>query len=371
MVSFVACQEKAQKVAPPPDIPVVKVLQKDVPVYKEFVGQVYGKYDIPIRARVSGFLEGIHFSEGSRVKKGQLLYTIDPQPFEAQVAEQMSRLAGARTQLVKAKNDLQRIRPLAEISAVSQSDLDAAQAQYEAAQAEVNAAKASLELARISLSYTRIKSPIRGLIGKTQAKVGEFVGQNPNPVILNTVSRIDTIHVEFFLPERDYLILARAFGVSERSLPKEYKQRKVLQLILSDGSIFPYKGWVNFINRNIDPSSGSMLIQASFPNPERILRPGLFARIKVQMDVLNDAMIIPLRSILEIQNKYYVYVVDQEGVVKQKEVKAGPLQGDMRVISEGLSPDDRIVLEGIQMVRSGMKVNPVEKTFPSHSQKNR
>ncbi len=369
--SFVSCKEKAPKVTPPPDIPVVKVLQKDVPVYKEFVGQIYGKYDIPIRARVSGFLEGIHFTEGSRVKKGQLLYTIDPQPFEAQVAEQMSRLAGARTQLVKAGNDLKRIRPLAEISAVSQSDLDAAEAQYEAAQAEVNAAEASLELARISLSYTRIKSPIRGLIGKTQAKVGEFVGQNPNPVILNTVSRIDTIHVEFFLPEKDYLILARAFGVSERSLPKEYKQSKVLQLILSDGSIFPHMGWVNFINRNIDPSSGSMLIQASFPNPERILRPGLFARIKVQMDVLKDAMLIPLRSILEIQNKYYVYVVDQEGVVHQKEVQAGPLQGDMRVISEGLSPDDRIVLEGIQLVRSGMKVNPVEKTFPSQSQENR
>ena len=369
-VSFVSCKEKARKVIPVPDIPVVKVLQKDVPVYKEFVGQIYGKYDIPIRARVSGFLEGIHFTEGSRVKKGQLLYTIDPQPFEAQVAEQMSRLAGARTQLVKAKNDLQRIRPLAEISAVSKSDLDAAEAQYEAAQAEVDAAKASLELARISLSYTRIKSPIRGLIGKTQAKVGEFVGQNPNPVILNTVSRIDTVHVEFFLPERDYLILAKAYSVNNRKLVEVTEKRKVLQLILSDGSTFPYKGWVNFINRNIDPSSGSMLIQASFPNPQRILRPGLFARIKVRMDVMQDALLVPLRCILEIQNKYYLYVVEKDGTVRQKEVEAGPLQGDMQVITKGLAPEDRVVLEGIQMIRSGMKVNPVEKSFRSQSRKN-
>ncbi len=369
VVGMDACKHKQEEEKTPPEVQVVKVLEKDVPVYKEFVGQIYGKYDIPIRARVSGFLEGMYFIEGKQVKKGQLLYRIDPQPFEAQVAEQMSRLAGAKTGLVKAGSDLRRIEPLAEMNAVSQSDLDGAKARYEAARAEVDAAKASLELAKINLSYTRIKSPISGLIGKTNAKVGEFVGQNPNPVILNTVSQIDTVYVEFFLPETDYLLLARGYKALSDSVKKNISEKETsLQLILSDGSVYPYSGWVNFINRNVDPSSGSMLIQASFPNPDRLLRPGLFARIKVEMEVLHHAVLVPLRSILEVQGKYYVYVVDNDHVVKQKEVEAGPLQGDLQVISKGLNAGDVVVLKGIQMIRSGMKVSPVITTFQSKSQ---
>ncbi len=367
MLAALSCKPRREEAKAPPEIPVVKVMQKDVPVYKEFVGQIYGKYDIPIRARVSGFLEGMYFIEGTRVKKGQLLYHIDPQPFEAQVAEQMSRLAGAKTHLVKAESDLQRIKPLAEMNAVSQSDLDAAQAQYEAAQAEVNAAIASLDLAKVNLNYTRIKSPITGLIGKTNAKVGEFVGQNPNPVILNTVSQIDTVYVEFFLPETDYLTLARRYEQGDTEIYNPSQKQKSLQLILSDGSVFPHKGSVRFINRNVDPSSGSMLIQAAFPNPGRLLRPGQFARVKVEMEVLHDALLVPLRSIIEIQGKYYLYVVDEDHVVKQKEVEAGPLQGDLQVISKGLKPEETVVLEGIQMVRSGMKVSPVIKQFESKS----
>ncbi len=370
VLSISSCQEKQGKVVSLPEIPVVKVVQKNVPVYKEFVGQIYGKYDIPIRARVSGFLEGIYFKEGSRVKKGQLLYLIDPQPFEAQVAEQLSGVAEAKTQLVKARSDLNRIKPLAEINAVSQSDLDAAQAQYEAARAQVNATLASLDLAKINLGYTRIKSPIDGLIGKTMAKVGEFVGQNPNPVILNTVSQIDTVYVEFFLPETDYLTLAKKYLNGREVKADQKRNRNRLQLILSDGSLFNHKGTIRFINRNIDPSSGSMLIQAAFPNPERLLRPGLFARIKVEMEKLDNAILVPLRSIMEIQGRYYLYVVDKDSVVKQKEVKVGPLQGNYQVISEGLNPGDQVVLEGIQMVHSGMKIKPVLKQFQLKEQEN-
>jgi len=204
-----SCKEKQQVEAPPPEIKVVKVIQKDTPIYKEFVGQMYGLKDIPIRARVEGFLEKIYFDEGMRVYKGQLLYSVDPEPFLADVAAEKSKLAEAKTLLVNAENELARYKPLAEINAVSQSDLDAAQASRDAAVAGVDAAKANLKLSEIRLGYAQIYSPIQGVIGKTEAREGEFVGKNPNPVILNTVSRIDTMRVQFFLTEAEYLTLIK------------------------------------------------------------------------------------------------------------------------------------------------------------------
>ena len=204
---FFSCgqKEEQQAQAPPPQVTVVVTQAKDVPIYQEFVGQIYGFKDIAIRARVEGFLEGIHFEEGSRVEKGALLYTLESQPFEADVAAKMSAVAGAKTMLAKAKSDLDRIEPLAKEKAVSESDLDSAVAQHEAYIESVKAAEANLRASKIQLGYTKIYSPISGIIGKTKAKVGDFVGRSPNPVILNTVSRIDTILVEFFITETQYL----------------------------------------------------------------------------------------------------------------------------------------------------------------------
>ncbi len=188
-----------------PEIQVINVIKKDVPLTREFLGQVYGFQDIPIRARVEGYLLGVHFEEGYPVKKGQLLYTIDSQPFETQVASMDSKVAEARTYLVNAENELARYKPLAEINAVSKSDLDAAQASRDAAVSSLDAAQANLRMSQIQLGYTRISSPINGLIGKTEARTGEFVGREPNPVILNVVSDISKIRVEFFLTEAEYL----------------------------------------------------------------------------------------------------------------------------------------------------------------------
>ena len=203
---------KAEPPAPPVlDIPVIEVIQQDVPVPIEVVGTTRGSVDIPIRARVEGFLESMDFEEGREVAKDALLYTIDPRPFEAKVVEAQGRLAEARTMLVKAKSDLARIRPLAEMKAVSQQDLDSAVAEYEAAQGSLQAAGAQLEQAEIELGYTRIHSPIDGRIGISEAKVGEFVGKEPNPVVLNYVSQSDPIRVRFSINERDYLKFARRF----------------------------------------------------------------------------------------------------------------------------------------------------------------
>ena len=369
-----SCGEKKQQAPPMLEIPVVEVIQQDVPIYQDFVGQVYGQFDIPIRARVSGFLNEIHFEEGTWVKKSQLLYVVDPDPLEAKVAGEMSNLAEARTELAKAESDLARIKPLAKINAVSKSDLDAAQAQYDAAASNVEAVKSSVRLANINLSYCWIKSPIKGLIGKTQAKVGEFVGQDPNPVILNTVSTIDTVHVEFYLVESDYLGLARQFIASEKQdidadyIKEENKEGK-LQLILSDGTIFNHRGKVNFVDRQVNPETGSLLIQTSFPNPDELLRPGQYAKVRAKMNEINNALIIPDRCIMELQGTHSVYVVSDSNMVENRQIVTGPRYNDYRVVKSGLKANEKIVIDALQKVGPGMPVIPKITKFESKGNK--
>jgi membrane fusion protein (multidrug efflux system) len=366
---FLSCSRKKPKEAAPPEIPVVEVIRKDVPIFKEFVGQVYGYSDIPIRARVNGFLTGIYFEEGFAVKKGQLLYTIDPAPFQAKVATQESQLAAAKTQLAKAESDLNRIKPLAAINAVSKSDLDAATAEYEAAKSYVEAMESNLKYAKIDLSYCRIKSPIDGVIGKTKARVGEFVGQNPNPVILNTVSIIDTVRVEFFLPEADYIRLTRVYNELRDFNPElaSKNRNRTMQLILADGSTFKYKGYVNFINREVDPQTGSLLVQTTFPNPDFLLKPGQYAKVVVKMKEVKDALLIPQRCIMELQGHYSVYVVNTDSVVENRQIETDARIGDMWIVRKGLKPDDRVVIDALQKVKTGMKIIPQIIEFKSKS----
>ncbi len=355
--------DKNAKEMPPPPVEVIKVQASDIPIYTEFVGQIYGQSDIAIRARVEGFLESMHFTEGSRVEKGQLLYTIDPEPFEATVAARMSDVASAQTQLVKADNDLKRIRPLAEKNAVSQSDLDAAVANYDAAQASVEAAKANLDAAKIQLGYTKIYSPVSGIIGISEARVGDFVGQSPNPVVLNEVSDIDRVKVRFSLSESDYLKMAQYISsldsaAQQLRIKNKEKSDNYLEMILSDGEIYPLKGKFDFVDRNVDPTTGSITVQASFPNPKRILRPGMFAKIKAQIENLTNAIKVPQRSIKELQGIHQVVLVDQDSTIKIQEVTVGPKVGSDWVIFKGLEPGQTIIYEGLQKVSTGMKVMP-------------
>jgi len=357
------CSEKKQAQAPIQEINVVQVIQKDVPAYKEFVAEVYGEKDIPIRARVEGLLEGLHFDEGSQVKKGQLLYTIDPKPLEARVNAQKSMVAEAETVLAKAKSDLDRYKPLAEMNAVAQSDLDAKQAQFDASISYLEAAKSNLESALIELGYTKIYSPIAGIIGKTKAKVGDFVGREPNPVILNVVSETNNVKAEFFLTESEYLEIFRE--IMDIRQTKNIKagdnmerQSNNLELILSDGSLYNYKGTVEFIDRGVDATTGSILVQANFPNPELILRPGLFAKVKVEMQVIKGALLVPQRCIMELQGQYSVYAVNDSNKVEARQIVTGQRIDDYWVVSEGLKPNDRIVIDALQKVQSGMVISP-------------
>lgn len=370
---FTSCKDKNAEV-PLPEIQVITVLKKDVPLNREFVGQVYGFQDIPIRARVEGFLLGVHFEEGYPVKKGQLLYTIDSQPFETQVASMASKVAEAQTYLVNAENELARYKPLAEINAVSKSDLDAAQASRDAAVSSVEAAQANLRMSQIQLSYTRMSSPINGLIGKTEARTGEFVGREPNPVILNVVSDISKMRVEFFLTEAEYLTIARNFeqsvsddGSFDRENPKNQDN---LTLILADGTTYEEKGSVEFLGRAIDSETGSILVQASFNNNKGLLRPGMYAKIRVEFEIAEDAILIPQKCVTELQGQYSVFVVEKGNMVKARQVKILDKIGDLWLIKEGLAANEQVVIDGLQKVATGMEIRPVVTTFDSQNSEN-
>lgn len=355
------CKEQTSGQLPPPNVQVIQVIQQDIPVMTEFVGQTYGLFDIAIQARVDGFLQGIHFEEGRMVSKGQLLYTIDPQPYEAKVAQSMGQLAEANTMRVKAESDLTRIKPLAEINAVSQSDLDAAIAQRDAANAAVDAAEAALRSTKIELGYTKVYSPIKGMIGKTEAYPGDYVGRGISNVVLNEVSRIDTILVNFHLPEEQYLEIVGPMLQDRRESGKTLpKGQAGLTMVLADGSTYPYSGRIRFINRQVNATTGTILLQASFPNPEGLLRPGQFARVRAVSEVIPGGLLIPQRCALEMQGSYNVFVVNEQNEIEFRSIEVGAVyQTSYLVVTSGLEPGERIVYEGLQKVKSGTVVNPV------------
>jgi len=352
---FFACtdQKEAPKV-PPPEISVVETSAEDVPLFLEFVGVTSGAKDITIRARVEGFLEGLHFQEGSIVKKGDLLYTLESQPFEEKVATRMSNVAEAKTNLAKNKGDLDRYKPLAKINAVSKSDLDAAQAAYDASLSSLEAANANLRAANIELSYTRVHTPINGIIGKTQAKVGDFVGKEPSPVILNTVSQLDTILVTFHITETQYLQFTRYKANLDPAEQKESIDQ--FELILVDGSHYNHQGGLDFVDREVDTTTGAMLVQASFPNPEGLLRPGQFSKVRVKIQVVKDAILIPQRCVMEIQGLHSVFVVDSNNTIQTRDIEVGNKVGSSWIITEGLKSGEKVVYEGLQKVKDGALV---------------
>ncbi len=364
---FLSCKDKVQQAPPPQNINVYQVSPKTVPLFEEFVGQVYGEKDIPIRARVEGFLEEIHFSEGSRVKKGDLLYVIDPDTYQESVVSKQSMVAQANTMLIQTESDLSRVKPLAEMNAVSKRDLDISQAQRDASISSLKAAKAELRIAEINLGYTRILSPINGIIGKTLAREGEFVGKDPNPVILNTVSKINMVRVQFFLSENEYLRAAKTYVKKHNKRIERNNIDIEVELILSDGSLFNHKGIIDFIDRNVDSSTGTILLQATFPNPNGLIRPGQFARVKVKVMDVKDALIVPQKCLTELQGQYSVLVVNAEDKVETVQVKIGEKVPGFTIIKEGLKSGDKVILEGLQKARPGMEVIPIVTEFDNKS----
>ena len=352
----VSCADKTAPPAPPPEVQVTSVVQKDVPIYTELPGQTLGSEDIEIRPRVEGYLVSVNFTEGSFVKKGQLLYRIDPEPFEAALSEARANLSTAHARLDKTKNDVNRLTPLAKVQAVSQQELDNAVSAHEAAQSQVAANDARVSKSKLDLAYTTITSPTDGIIGTTKQKVGALVGRGETAV-LTTVSQVDPILFRCAISESEYLRIAR------RGKEADKVGKFGVELILADGTVFPQKGRLDAVERAIDPTTGTLTGQFKFPNPQKILRPNQYGRARFVTDYKDNALLVPQLAVQEIQGLYSVMVVKADNTVDQRMVKASDRVGNLWVIEGGLKPGEKVIVEGIQKVRPGIKV--VAKTAPA------
>jgi membrane fusion protein (multidrug efflux system) len=352
------CQEKkaeGQKTAapPPPEVLVADVVEKTVPVYQEFVATMDGLVNATILAQVQGYLMKQNYQEGSLVKKGDLLFEIDPRPFQASLDVAKAILARHQAILQTAQASLKRILPLAAANAVSQKDKDDAIGSVQAAEAQVLASQAEVRKAQLDLSFTKITSPIEGIAGAAKAQIGDLVG-TPQAQTLTSVSKVNPIKVYVPISEREYLQ-----AVERSKQAKQPEAEKIsFDLILVDGSAWPEKGTFAFADRQVDPQTGTIRVAILFPNPNNVLRPGQFAKVRALMKTETGALMVPQRAVGELQGIYQVAVVEADNTVRLRNVKVGERIGEMWVISEGLKPGERVIAEGTQKVREGVKVSP-------------
>ena len=359
-----SCKGKTEgPAAMPMEVPVVQVMQQNVNLESEYTGQTYGESDVEMRSRVEGWVLSMHFKEGSMVKKGQLLYTIDPLPYKNAVDEAAAALADANGMMIKAKNDLDRIEPLAAIGAVSQRELVAAQASFSSSKAMVESCEASLRNAKIELGYCSVVAPISGMIGISKFKVGDYVTKGPQ-FIMNTVSSIDNIRVRFTISEMEYLRITRL--MQQMGIILGAKGDNV-KMTLADGTSYPIKGKLNFADRQVDPSTGALTLEAEFRNVDNILRPGQYVKLKLVTDYRENALLIPQRAVSEMQGLYQVFSVADSNKLDLKLIRLGPRYNMSYIVEDGLKEGDRIVIGGTQLLRSGTIINPVMKTWSPDS----
>jgi membrane fusion protein, multidrug efflux system len=349
LVFLVACASEKEKPAPPPPgVTVAPVVQKDVPVYQEWVGTMTGNIDADIRPKVEGFLLRRVYTEGSFVQKGQVLFQLDRRQAQADLEQAQGKLERAQAGLAQSQIDVNRYTPLVAEKAVSQAELDKAHSMERAGKAEVDGAKAGLDNAKLNLGWTTVVSPISGIAGIAKVAVGDLITPN---TVMTVVSAVNPIYVDVNIAEQDYLRFAR-----EKSKTKN--AGKDLQLILGDGSVYPQRGHVLLVGRDVDSRTGTIAVRATFPNAGNILRPGQYAKIRAVTEDLKDALLIPQRCLAELQGIYQVGVVDSANKVVIRQVKTGPQFGDMWVITSGLQPGDKVIVDGLQRVRDGMTVSP-------------
>jgi RND family efflux transporter MFP subunit len=357
--------------APPgsaPDVEVVQVEQKDVPIFGEWIGTLDGFTNADVRAQVTGYLLRQGYQEGAFVKKGQLLFEIDPRPFQSALDQAQGQLAQARAQLATAvavqgrtQLDVERYTPLAKEQAASQQDLDnavqnnlAAKASVETAQALIKTDEAAAETAKINLDFTRLVSPIDGIAGQAQLQVGALVNLSSGPV--TSVSTVDPIKVYFTVGEPQYLAWRKRFPTETTRLEADKRLR--LELILADGSTYAHEGTFYFADRQVNESTGAIRIAGLFPNPGSILRPGGYGKVRAAIRLQQDALLVPQRAVSELQGGYQVAAVDEKNKVSIRPVKVGDRVGNQWIIAEGLKPGELVIAEGVQKVRPGMQVNP-------------
>jgi membrane fusion protein, multidrug efflux system len=349
-LTLFACSKPPPPPPPPPDVIVAEVIQKDVPVYQEWVGTTEGNISAQIRARVQGYLQKRTYDEGSLVHTGDLMFVIDPRPYQAALNQAKGDLGRDEAIRTKTEQDVTRYTPLAAEKAIAQEELDNAIQARSAAKASVDSARATVEKAQLNLDWTQIKSPVDGIAGIAVAQIGDLVSEN---TLLTTVSQVDPIKVSVPISEQEYLKFA-----SRLSVPPPTDREGKLELVLSDGSVYPERGKVSVANREVDVKTGTLMIVALFPNPRNLLRPGQYAKVRATTETHKDALLVPARAVQDLQGTRQVAVVGADNKVSMRSVQTGPSMGNLIVVNAGLKPGERIVVEGLQKVREGATVNP-------------
>lgn len=358
LLGATACGHKASRTqAPVPHIAVAEAHKRELPTRMQFVGQTYSLSDVTIQPRVSGYLLSTHYEQGMPVKKGQLLFRIDPNPMQVKVTQAEAALAAARSQLVEAQNNYNRSVPLARINAISQSALDQATAALASAKANLRSAQAALRSANLDLSYTTIYAPADGVIGETVGSVGDYVGPGTNNTVLNTISNIDSIYVHISIPTTKYLSIVQRDSL-DRPLYDNAGLLTDVDMILADGTLYPYKGEYKFTERAVDTRTGAVVIRVLFPNPERYLGPGQYVKVNANVGGGTGTVLVPQRSVVQSQGVNSVYVVGKDSTVAYRKVELGDTYGSEWGIVEGLRPGEWVLTEGLLKVRSGMKIVP-------------
>ncbi len=359
-IASIGCKEK--EAAPPPAVPDVEVsavVMKDVPIYHEWVAVLDGFVNAQMQPEVTGYLLTQKYKDGTFVRKGQLLFEIDPRPFEAIVKQVQGQLAQAQAQLSKTELDVARDTPLAKLSAIPQAQLDNDIQANLAAKAGVVAAEAQVEQAKLNLNFTNVYSLVDGIAGISKAQIGDLVGPT---TILTTVSQVNPIKAYVSLSEPEYMRASgRISAVAQGKIDSRAGERN-LELNLADGSVFPTKGWLVFADRQIDEKTGTIRVAGAFDNPQLILRPGQFGRIKAVTGTAKDALLVPQRAVIETQGLYSVMVVGQDNKVSIRPVKTGDRVGQMWIITDGVKAGERVIVEGVQKAREGSVVNPKTST---------
>ena len=354
------CSKKKEEVAAPPPPVEVTVTQKAVPIFHEWIGSHDGYVNAEIRPQIDGYLLKQNYREGSTVASGDALFEIDPREFQAQYDQARGNVSQYEATLANAKTTVGRYTPLAAQKAISQQELDDALTRQRTAEANLESARAALERARLNLTWTKVLSPIDGIAGTAKSQVGDLVSRT---TVMTTVSQVNPIKVYFNPSEQEYLAWVNKNGPMDKTLaatsPQNLEQGK-LQLILSDGSEFPHHGRPFLVGREVDVKTGTIQLAGAFPNPGNVLRPGQYAKVRVSTDVKKGAILVPQRAVSELQGSYMVGVVGADNKVSMKVVKPGTVDGSMWVIDEGLSAGDKVIVGGLQRVRSGMVVVPQE-----------
>jgi membrane fusion protein (multidrug efflux system) len=364
MATFVLSGCGKKQAGPPavPEVEITPVMQQDVPLYTECIATLDGYVNAQIQPQVTGYLMKQNYQEGTVVQKGQVLFEIDPRPFEAALQQAKGQLAQTEAQLGKTRLDVARDTPLAKERAIPQAQLDNDIQANQAAEATVAAGKAQVEQAELNLGFTKVRSLVNGVAGLAKGQIGDLVGPT---TILTTVSQVEPIKAYFAISEQEYLRFAeRISAVAEGR--RRVGEKKILELVLSDGSVYPRKGWVVLADRQVDVKTGTIRLAGAFENPGGILRPGMFGRVRAVTGVDKAAMLVPQRSVVETQGSYSVVVVGSNNQASIRPVKTGERYGQMWVITEGVKPGEQVIAEGMQKAKEGLTVRT--KQFSSTGQ---